>query len=193
MLFFFTSTWFLLFLEGTFVLATLAFAGLAATYACVVAFTVSFKAVRFTAVASFFWESATSGSSLLDSLLSIQDEVLEAGSVFAVEAAAVLPALLPLGKALAVHLETEGFFACTADFSLLGGGGGGRLRRQSLGEGILLLWRGVGYIEVIEWGLVGDHIDGVDHFEALIVLGELIKWGKIEHGNLGVFIHIIIL
>ena len=126
-------------------------------------------------------------------MLSIHDEVLEAGSVFAVEAAAVLAALLPLGKALAVHLEAEGFFAGAADFPLLGGGGGGGLRGQSLGEGIFLLLRGVGYIEIIEGGLVGDHVDGVDHFEALVVLGELIEGGKIEHGNLGVFIHIIIL
>lgn len=108
-------------------------------------------------------------------MLSIQDEVLEAGSVFAVEAAAVLPALLPLGKALAVHLETKCFFAGAANFSLLGGGGSGGLRGQSLGEGILLLWWGVGYIEVIEGGLVRDHVDGVDHFKALVVLGELIE------------------
>ena len=148
--------------------------------------------MRLATIAPFFRYPAAPRSALLHSLLGVADEILEAWGVFAVEAPAVIPALLALRKTLAVHLQAKSFLARTANLALLA-----RMRRcghrgQSFSERVLG-WRVVGNVEVVERGLRRDGIEGVDHLETLVDLGELVERGEVEHGNLGVLIHIIIL
>ena len=47
----------------------------------------------------------------------------------------------------------------------------------------------MGYLYILERGLVGDYIDGVDEFEAMIQLWEFLNGGQIEEGYFAMLIY----
>ena len=173
--------------RGFRVLAAVALAGLGAGDAGVVALAVSLEAVGFPTVATFLGEGAVSKAALLDSSLGHGDFLFELKCILAAEAGAVLTALPARGEALAVHLEAEGLLACASYFLLFGGVGSGGHAGDALSEGVVLR-SGVavlqGEVEVIEGELVRNGVDGVDHLQALIDIGELLHGGQVEERQL---------
>ena len=104
--------------------ALLAPAGFSACYTRVVALAVLFLALTLLAVAALALVPQRS-SFQPHAFTRLGQRVVVVVVVGATEAGAVISAHLSRGKALAVHLETLGLFACAARFLLFNGRGGG--------------------------------------------------------------------
>lgn len=174
------------------ILAWLALAVFRAPHTCVVALAVAFETVRFFAVTSFFWEGAVASAAFLDGYFGTHDDFLEAGRIFAVVANTILATLFPLGETFAVHFETEGLFASTSDFAFFSGLGcsvdvGDAVDKRILGVEV----GGGNQLDVLEGGMVGDDVDGVDEFECVVDFWQFFEGGEIEARKFGVFVHIL--